>query len=63
MQLIALPVIGSPRPFHRKALKGTRMLPITGFEHCLIFYSATGQSLKVIRVLHAARDFPTIFKE
>jgi toxin ParE1/3/4 len=62
-QLAALPGMGSVRTFHAKALKGARMLPITGFENYLIFYSATRQSIKVIRVLHAARDFPTIFKE
>jgi len=37
------------------------MLPITGFENYPIFYRATTKSIQVIRLLHAARDFPTIF--
>jgi len=60
-QLLALPGMGSARTFQRKDLKGVRILPVTGFEHYLIFYTATGKNVKVLRVLHAARDFPTIF--
>jgi len=60
-QLAALPGMGSARTFQRKDLRGVRILPVTGFEHYLIFYAAAGKSIQVIRVLHAARDFPTIF--
>ena len=60
-QLALLPGMGSARTFQRKDLKGVRIVPVTGFEHYLIFYTAAGKSIKVIRVLHAARDFPTIF--
>jgi toxin ParE1/3/4 len=60
-KLVALPGMGSARNFRRKDLKGVRILPVTGFEHYLIFYIAAGTNMKVIRVLHAARDFPTIF--
>ncbi len=62
-QLAALPGMGSVRTFQRKDLKGTRILPVTGFENYLIFYAAAGKSITVLRILHAARDFPTIFKE
>ena len=37
------------------------MMPVTGFEQHLVFYVATKQSIQVIRILHTARDFPTIF--
>jgi toxin ParE1/3/4 len=60
-QLVALPGMGSVRHFRRKDLQGVRMIPVTGFEHYLLFYTAAGKSIKVIRVLHAARDYPTIF--
>jgi toxin ParE1/3/4 len=60
-QLVRLPGMGSIRPFRHLDLKGVRMLPVTGFEHYLIFYSVVSKRIKVIRVLHAARDFPTIF--
>ena len=61
MQLAKLPSMGSVRDFRRTDLKGVRMLPVTGFEHYLIFYVPAGKSIEVIRILHAARDFPTIF--
>ena len=61
-QLEALPGMGSVRQFRRKDLEGVRIIPITGFEHYLLFYTAAGTSIKVLRILHAARDFPTIFE-
>jgi toxin ParE1/3/4 len=60
-QLVALPGMGSARTFQRKGLQGVRILPVTGFEHYLIFYTAVQKNVKVLRVLHAARDFPTLF--
>jgi toxin ParE1/3/4 len=60
-QLVALPGMGSSRTFQRKDLQGVRIMPVTGFESYLIFYTASGKSMKVIRVLHTARDFPTLF--
>jgi plasmid stabilization system protein ParE len=36
------------------------MMPITGFESYLIFYTAAGTGIRVLRILHAARDFPTV---
>jgi plasmid stabilization system protein ParE len=52
-----------PRTCGRKDLEGARSVPVTGFAHSLIFYTAAGKSMKVVRVLHAARDFPTVFGE
>ena len=60
-QLVALPGMESARTFQRKDLTGVRVLPVTGFEHYLIFYTSAQRSVKVLRILHAARDFPTIF--
>jgi toxin ParE1/3/4 len=61
-QLVALPGMGSARTFKRPDLKGVRMLPVTGFEHYLIFYATVSKHIRVIRLLHGARDFPTIFR-
>ena len=61
-QLEALPGMGSARYFGRKDLQGVHMVPVTGCENYLIFYGAAGASIKVLRILHAARDFPTIFE-
>jgi toxin ParE1/3/4 len=60
-QLEALPGMGSVRHFGRKDLQGVRIIPITGFEHYLIFYRTLGKNVTVLRILHAARDYPTIF--
>jgi toxin ParE1/3/4 len=60
-QLVALPGIGSVRTFQRTDLKGVWQMAVTGFEHYLIFYTTAQRSIKVLRILHAARDFPTIF--
>ena len=60
-QIVALPSMGSARTFQRKDLKNVRILPVTGFEHYLIFYTAIRKNVKVVRILHTARDFPTIF--
>jgi len=60
-QLVALPSLGSVRHFRRKDLQGVRMIPVTGFEHYLMFYTALPTHVKVLRILHAARDFPTLF--
>jgi plasmid stabilization system protein ParE len=60
-QLEALPGMGSVRHFGRNDLQGVRIIPVTGFEHYLIFYNTTVKHVKVLRILHAARDFPTIF--
>jgi toxin ParE1/3/4 len=61
-QLEALPGMGSVRHFGRTDLQGVRIIPVTGFENYLLFYTALGTHVKVLRILHAARDFPTIFK-
>jgi len=53
--------MGSVRQFRRTDLKGVRMIPVTGFEHYLLFYSTTGTRVKVLRILHTARDFPPLF--
>jgi toxin ParE1/3/4 len=61
-QLVALPGMGSVRHFRQKDLQEVRMLPVTGFERYLIFYTALRTHVKVLRILHGSRDFPTLFK-
>ena len=61
-QLEALPGMGSVRHFGRTDLQGVRIIPVTGFAHYLLFYTAFRKHVKVLRILHAARDFPTIFE-
>ena len=60
-KLVALPGLGSVRTFRSTDLTEVRILPVTDFEHYLIFYTAVQKNVKVLRMLHAARDFPSIF--
>ena len=59
-QLVALPSLGSVRHFRQESLQGVRMMPVTGFEHYLLFYTALPTHVKVLRILHAVWDFSTL---
>ncbi len=50
----------SARRFDSPALSGLRMWPVPHFEHWLIFYIPTDTAVQIVRVLHGARDLPTI---
>ena len=60
-QLAALPSMGQTVPFASSLAEGTRVWRIEGFERYLIFYRPKESGIVVDRVLHTARDFPTIF--
>jgi toxin ParE1/3/4 len=57
------PAIGVRRDYHKPALAGLRMWPISGFDKYLVFYRPTEQGIDVIRVLHGARDLKRLFDE
>jgi len=62
-ELTRHPEIGAPRRFDSPALSELRVWPIPRFEHWLIFYQIDASNLTVIRVLHAARNIPSILQE
>jgi len=37
--------------------------PIKGFKNYLIFYRPIEQGVEIVRVLHGARDMPSVFKD
>ncbi len=41
-------------------LKAARTWPVAGFQSILIFYVPDTAGIRLLRVLHAARDLPTI---
>jgi plasmid stabilization system protein ParE len=47
--------------FKHPALKGMRMMRVHGFEAYLIFYLPSDTGVDVVRVIHGARDLPTLF--
>jgi toxin ParE1/3/4 len=61
-RLAALPSLGPAVPFPSPLAQGMRVWRVEGFERYLIFYRSVAAGVEVVRVLHAARDIPTLFK-
>jgi toxin ParE1/3/4 len=61
-RLAALPSLGPAVPFQSPIVQGMRVWRVEGFERYLIFYRSVAAGVEVVRVLHAARDIPTLFK-
>jgi len=62
-RLAFLPSIGAIREYNNPSLAGMRMWPLPEFPKYLIFYRATDEELRIIRVLHGAQDPGSIFKQ
>lgn len=56
-----MPAIGSRRNYKNPLLADVRMLPVGGFGDYLIFYQPLKTGIEVIRVIHGARDLPSLF--
>ena len=61
-RLAEMPTMGRVREFNNPRLAGIRMWPVPGFAKYLIFYRVTENQIRVLRVLHGARDIPTLFE-
>jgi toxin ParE1/3/4 len=59
--LLELPEIGTAHNFHNPEMKGRRMLPVRESTKYLIFYRSTPEGLEIVRVIHGARDLPSLF--
>jgi toxin ParE1/3/4 len=62
-RLAEMPEIGALREFTNPRLVNVRLWPIPNFSKYLIFYQATPDSLRILRVLHGARDIPALFDD
>lgn len=62
-ELTRHPEIGAAHRFDSPALSGLRVWPVPRFEHWLIFYRIDDGTLTVVRVIHGARDIPTVFEQ
>jgi toxin ParE1/3/4 len=62
-RLAELPRSGRPYPLDHPALQDMRMTPVRGFPRYLIFYRLVADELQILRVVHAARDIPTLLEE
>ncbi len=55
--LVQSPGMGSPVPARSKYLAGMRKWRVAGFPKILIFYQEIGDSVRIVRVVHAAADW------
>lgn len=62
-QLGKTPQIGKLLQVSHLQLAGVRQQAIKGFRKYLIFYRFTDQEVKILRVLHGARDTAAIFEQ
>lgn len=53
--LLAHPELGRQPP---DVKQGLRSWPVEGFSNWLVFYRIEGQNLRLVRLLHGARDLP-----
>jgi len=59
--LLDMPRIGNIRSFDHPALTNIRVMPVRNFERYLIFYRTLDGTVEIVRILHGARDYPTLF--
>ena len=55
-----MPQIGTVFSIQRDIPLEIRYLPISGFGHHLIFYKISGKTIRILRLLHSARDLNNI---
>ena len=60
-KLASSPQIGAICPFRHPLAMGIRVWPIQRFKRYLVFYRPESNGINVIRVLHGARDWQSIF--
>ncbi|MCL2711452.1 MAG: type II toxin-antitoxin system RelE/ParE family toxin [Planctomycetaceae bacterium] len=60
--LVASPQLGERCRFRSPKTKGMRVWQVYGFSNYLVFYHPQGDTLQVLRVIHGARDYMTIFE-
>ena len=59
-RLSQMPKIGTVCPVKQPETVGIRVWPVAGFPNHLIFYRPETEHLRIIRVLHGARDWETL---
>ena len=62
-QLARVPRIGRVYPLDHPTLSDIRCFQVSGFASYLIFYRVVDGVVEVLRVIHGARDIPTLLAE
>ena len=55
--------IGAVRNFNNPLLKDVRVWRVKGFEKYLIFYQPIDDGIKILHVVHSARNWNTLFDD
>ena len=55
------PGLGERCRFRNLKMEGMRVWQLYGFSNYLIFYRPKGDTLRVLRIFHGARDYAAIF--
>jgi len=63
LELASMPELGTLCHFTNPGLAGVRVRTIAGFQNHLAFYQKDGNELLIIRVIHGARDWQSLFEE
>ena len=58
-----MPKLGTVCQVCHPKISGTRVWPVAGFPNHLIFYCPGAEYLKIVRVLHGARDWEVLLGE
>ncbi len=61
-ELARMPQLGSARAFTHPDLQNIRMWHVKGYDKYLIFYRPTKTTLRLLHIVHAARDYKTLFE-
>ncbi|MCL2743534.1 MAG: type II toxin-antitoxin system RelE/ParE family toxin [Planctomycetaceae bacterium] len=62
-KLTKFPDLGERRDYSNPEYTNIRIWQVDGFPNHLIFYRLKDDMLQILRVLHGARDYETIFNE
>ena len=62
-QLLVSTGLGGRYQCSNPEMEGVRIWRVNGFPNHLIFYRQQGDMLQILRVIHGARDYDTMFSE
>jgi toxin ParE1/3/4 len=54
--LLEMPGMGTPLPDINPRFPGLRRISVKGFPNHVVYYSPEGDDIRILRILHAARD-------
>jgi toxin ParE1/3/4 len=63
LRIARVPRAGAPCRFLADQLRGTRWVPVAGFPRHLLFYQFREDEIRVLRVVHGARDLEALFSD